>query len=138
MAFQADLQLTDDRALLDSATEAVLDAAKQMGYPEAAQFALRLAIEEAVRNAIKHGHRDCPEKPVDFRWSVDRDRIFLEVEDKGPGFTPVEVPDPTLEENLSKPSGRGLMLMRAYMTEVKYNETGNRVTLVYRNPHAPE
>ena len=52
----------------------------------------------------------------------------------GPGFDPSTVPDPTLDQNLEIPSGRGLMLMRAYMTAVTFNPAGNRVTMRYRKP----
>ena len=54
----------------------------------------------------------------------------------GPGFKPDTIPDPTLDENLEIPSGRGLMLIRAYMTSVEFNEPGNRLTMVYRKPPA--
>ncbi|HOF18390.1 MAG TPA: ATP-binding protein [Phycisphaerae bacterium] len=53
--------------------------------------------------------------------------------DEGTGFDPTRVPDPTADENLEKPSGRGLMLMRAYMDEVRYNDRGNQVFLMKRN-----
>ena len=57
--------------------------------------------------------------------------IRVEVVDQGPGFNPEGVPDPTDEANLEVPSGRGIMLMRAYMTEVDYLPPGNRVRMVY-------
>jgi serine/threonine-protein kinase RsbW len=60
--------------------------------------------------------------------------LSVEIEDRGPGFDPGAVPDPTLEQNLEIPSGRGLMLMRAYMTSVTFNPAGNRVRLLYRRP----
>ncbi|MHC4976331.1 MAG: ATP-binding protein, partial [Planctomycetota bacterium] len=102
------------------------------GYTEGVQFALRLVVEEALTNALRHGHRDLPNHiPVRFTWDIDPTSIRLEVQDKGPGFDPDELPDPTLQENLEKPSGRGVMLMRAYMTEVKYNDTGNHVIMTY-------
>lgn len=62
--------------------------------------------------------------------------IVIGIEDKGPGFTVEDVPDPTLDENLTIPSGRGLMLIRSYMTEVRHNPSGNRVEMVYRRPDA--
>ena len=56
------------------------------------------------------------------------------VEDQGPGFDPGSLPDPTTRENIEKPSGRGLLLIRAYMSSVVFNEVGNRVTMVYLHP----
>ncbi len=102
-------------------------------YPEAAAFAVRLAFEEGISNAFRHGHRDLsPSTPVRVRLEVDDREAVIEIEDAGPGFDPGAVPDPTLPENLEKPGGRGLMLMQAYMSEVSYNERGNCVRMVFR------
>jgi serine/threonine-protein kinase RsbW len=59
----------------------------------------------------------------------------VEVEDQGPGFNPSDIPDPTAIENLEKPGGRGIMLMRAFMTRVEYVGKGNQVVLEkHRDP----
>jgi serine/threonine-protein kinase RsbW len=58
----------------------------------------------------------------------------MAVEDQGPGFNPDAVPDPTLEENLERGSGRGLLLIKAYMASASYNAKGNRLEMVYRRP----
>jgi serine/threonine-protein kinase RsbW len=128
--------LIDDRGQIDAATERLLNAARGLGYPEASEFALRLAVEEAVRNAIVHGHRDLPGEPVELTWDAKPDAIRITVSDKGPGFKPADLPDPTLDENLRKPSGRGVMLMRSFMSSVEFNDAGNRVTMVYERPGA--
>jgi serine/threonine-protein kinase RsbW len=54
------------------------------------------------------------------------------VEDEGDGFDPAQVPDCTLEERLDVPSGRGVMLMRSFMTRIEYNAKGNAVVLEKR------
>ena len=92
-------------------------------------FATRLAVEEALVNALKHGHGFNTSEAVTIRYSLTSDRIIIEVEDQGPGFQPSEVPDPTLAENLERSSGRGILLMRSFMNMVRFNERGNRVTL---------
>lgn len=108
--------------------------AEAAGYPAAAVFAVRLAVEEALTNAINHGHADLPEEPVAFNWRVLPDRIEIEIVDRGPGFTPESAPDPTLDENIEKPTGRGLMLMRSFMDSVEHNSAGNAVTMTYLRP----
>jgi serine/threonine-protein kinase RsbW len=90
---------------------------------------MRLALEEAIVNAIKHGNRMDPNKSVRIHCEVDPSRIYVEVEDQGPGFNPSDIPDPTAIENLEKPGGRGIMLMRAFMTRVEYVGKGNQVQL---------
>ena len=112
--------------------EEVIGEIKAFGYSENAAFAVRLALDEALANAIRHGNQNDPAKRVFVDYAVDDDAVRISILDEGPGFDPDTVPDPTLDENLERPCGRGVMLMRAYMTEVAYNATGNRVTMVKR------
>ena len=99
-------------------------------YPEDCLFAVRLSLEEALSNAIKHGNRFDPDKEVTVRFSVGPEKVKLVITDQGCGFDPVTVPDPTTDEHLEDPNGRGIMLIRAYMDEVFYNEQGNEVRMV--------
>jgi serine/threonine-protein kinase RsbW len=103
-----------------------LDAA---GYSNRETFSVRLALEEALVNAIKHGHKGDTSKRVCLRYRLASECFVVEVEDEGPGFHPEEVPDPFAPENLERASGRGLLLMRNYMTWVRYNDAGNCVTM---------
>lgn len=131
----ASVELPNDRARIGEVAAELLSAVEHHSYPRAASFAVRLAFEEAVTNAFRHGHRGLPaDAPVHVEYSVEPDQIRIAVEDAGPGFDPDRIPDPTLDENLDKPDGRGLMLIRAYMSEVRYNDRGNRVEMVYRRP----
>jgi serine/threonine-protein kinase RsbW len=119
---------TDGRA----AVGGVADEMALAGYPEADVFAVRLALEEAVQNALKHGNRHDPSKRVRVSYRVTAERVLVEVGDEGEGFDPGKVPDPTGPGNLERFGGRGLFLMRAYLTWVRYNGRGNRVTLCKR------
>jgi serine/threonine-protein kinase RsbW len=92
-------------------------------------FGVHLAVEEAVVNAIRHGNREDAAKRVRLVCKICDERLRIEVADEGPGFNPADVPDPTENENLEVPSGRGIMLMRNFMHHVEYNEAGNRVVL---------
>jgi len=97
-------------------------------------FGIKLALEEALVNAIKHGNQMDRSKTVQVAYRVTPDRFDVLVVDQGPGFDPSDVPDPTAVENLERPSGRGVMLMKHYMNEVGYNECGNSVSMTkYRN-----
>ncbi len=98
-------------------------------------FSIKLALEEALINAIKHGNQMDRAKKVRVLYRVTPNRFEVVVVDEGPGFDPGDVPDPTAVENLERPCGRGLMLMRHYMTEVVYKDTGNTVAMskVLRN-----
>ena len=103
------------------------------GYSEADTFAIKLALEESLNNAIRHGNMCDPDKTIAVRFSIDSSRAAITISDQGKGFDPNAVPDPTADENLEKPCGRGIMLMRAYMDEVRYNKKGNEVYMVKRN-----
>jgi len=115
---------------------AILPRLEGLNYGERALFGVRLALEEAVVNAIKHGNRMDKAKRVKVAYSVDAKECRISIEDEGAGFDPAAVPDPTAEENLELPHGRGLALIRAYMDEVHYNEKGNRITMVKKVPWA--
>ncbi|MEM7626810.1 MAG: ATP-binding protein [Planctomycetota bacterium] len=112
-----------------AAQQAIVDAAQAAGFEEQSLFAIRLALDEALTNAVRHGNGSDPTKNVTVEFSASAGKLTVSIEDEGPGFKPEDVPDPTAEENLCRPHGRGVMLMKAYMTEVTYNERGNRVTL---------
>ena len=92
-------------------------------------FGVHLALEEAVVNAIKHGNGEDPDKNVRVHCKISSRRCWIQVEDEGVGFDPVDVPDCTRDENLEKPSGRGLMLMRNFMSLIEYNDSGNLVIM---------
>ena len=101
-------------------------------YPKEGVFAVRLAIEEALVNAYRHGNKKDADKRVTFECSIDSTSARFEVSDEGPGFDISSVPDPTDEANLEIPSGRGLLLMREYMTQVEFVPPGNRVRMHYQ------
>lgn len=95
-------------------------------------FGIHLSIEEAIVNAIKHGNKYDQKKHVRVACKVSEDCVRVEIEDQGEGFDPSKVPDCTLDDRLDVPSGRGLMLMRNFMSLVEYSERGNRVVLEKR------
>ena len=92
-------------------------------------FSIELALEEALVNAIKYGNQLDPAKRVFVRYDLTPERFEIRIEDEGPGFDPGDVPDPTLPENLDRPCGRGLFLIRRFMTDVTYHGKGNVVTM---------
>ena len=110
----------------------ILDACAQWQFEEQDLFDVRMALHEALLNAVKHGNKLDPTKRVDVRYKVERGRLEVTIEDQGSGFNPDNVPDPTADENLERPSGRGILLMRAYMNSVVFNSAGNKVTLTKR------
>ena len=107
----------------------VTSSMELLGFRQNDVLHVRLAMEEAVINSVKHGNRNDPSKQVSVRFEVSQAQVLLEVEDQGQGFDPSQVPDPTAQENLERASGRGIFLMRTFMTWIRFSERGNCVTL---------
>ncbi|MCS7081664.1 MAG: ATP-binding protein [Bacteroidetes bacterium] len=95
-------------------------------------FDLVVAVTEAVTNAIEHAHAGQRALPIylEARWGEGQ--LVVSVQDQGPGFDVEALPDPTDPENLMRPGGRGVFLMRALMDEVRFLDRGRRVELVLR------
>jgi len=109
--------------------EELLEQLARLEWAEHDVFSVRLAMEEALINAIKHGNHYDPAKTVEVTCQIFPDRIRIEISDQGKGFDLAAVPDPTDPDNLESPCGRGIMLMRSFMSRVEFSETGNRVLL---------
>jgi serine/threonine-protein kinase RsbW len=120
--------------------QAILEPVRKHSYSDEAVFAIKLALDEAVTNAIRHGNGEDPDKKVTIEYVVTDESVHMTIGDEGCGFVSETLPDPTHNNHLCQPHGRGVMLMRAYMTEVHYSRSGNCVTLVKRRdctkPHA--
>jgi serine/threonine-protein kinase RsbW len=112
---------------------AILEQLRKNHYSEDAIFAIRLAFQEAVANAMRHGNQGDPARSITIGISVDRSRAVIHIQDEGRGFDPTLVPDPTLPERISLPNGRGIMLIRAYMNHVDFNEQGNQIRMIKVN-----
>jgi serine/threonine-protein kinase RsbW len=112
--------------------EVIMKEAEANGFCEEELFALKLALEEAMTNAVKHGNGCDPDKQVIVRYAVTAEKLVVVVTDEGPGFQPDTVPDPTTPDRLPLPNGRGIMLMRAYMDHVDYRKNGREVYMMKR------
>ncbi len=122
--------MNDLHSAREQIVKPILAKTAVMGYGSRDQFAIRLGLEEAVTNAFKHGNKCEPNRRISARWAVDPNVIVIFISDEGEGFNPTTIPDPRKDENLERPCGRGLMLMKAYMTELHYNERGNEVCMI--------
>ena len=109
--------------------EELLDHLGIHGWSPSDIFAIHLAAEEAIVNALVHGNKLDPSKKVHVDCFVSPDTVRIQVIDEGQGLNPATVPDCTLDERLEVPSGRGVMLMRTFMTRIEYSAAGNSVLL---------
>lgn len=124
------LEFASNPSELSAVMQTVLRDVKENNFNEDAVFAIRLALDEALSNAVRHGNCGDSQKRVVVEYCMDDHAFQVSVTDEGCGFAPDQVPDPTRQENLDRPCGRGVMLMKAYMSRVSFNERGNCVTLI--------
>lgn len=132
--------IPSDLARIPEVQDAILAKARDAGFNKDTQFAIRLALDEAVSNAIRHGNQNDVAKTVTIDFTVTPDRVTVKITDQGPGFDPGSLPDPTAPENLTRPHGRGVLLIQSYMTDVSYSDKGRCVTMTKdadcKKPHA--
>lgn len=155
-------ELENDSALIGPLIAYVQEDCGHLNlYDDSEGTRVGVALEEALANALYHGNLEVdselresddstywklaeertkiePFKHRRIHVSVDlsRDEAVITIGDEGPGFDPSKLPDPTDPANLEMASGRGILLMRTFMTEVRYNENGNVVTLIKRRDGA--
>jgi serine/threonine-protein kinase RsbW len=92
---------------------------------------IMIAVTESVNNAIKHGNSGNPKKNVKLSMALNENTLRVEIEDEGPGFDYENLPDPTAPENIDKPSGRGIFLMKQLSDEVHFKNNGTLVELYF-------
>ncbi|RLS28573.1 MAG: ATP-binding protein [Planctomycetota bacterium] len=126
------IHIPSERGASRLVIEELLEQLGVHGWDSADIFSINLAAEEAIVNAIVHGNKLDPHKQVFVDCLVSAELVRVEIVDEGEGFNPSSVPDCTLEERLEVPSGRGVMLMRTFMTRIEYNDKGNRVLMEKR------
>jgi len=88
-------------------------------------FAIELALEETLTNAIKHGNDSDASKKVRFDCKLSHDRIYVRIEDEGAGFNPDTLADPREPKNQMVESGRGVLLIKHFATRVQWSGRGN-------------
>ena len=112
--------------------EALINAlCEEFGVEETHYGEILIAMTEAVNNAIVHGNKLDSNKMVDVRVSVDGPVLEFRIADEGPGFDFENIPDPTSPENIEKPNGRGVFLMRQLADTCEFEELGRVAILKF-------
>lgn len=112
--------------------QTILDQLAELGWHKSDLFAVHMALEESISNAIRHGNKEDPAKKVQVDCQISPARFWVQICDEGAGFEPSAVPDCCAADCLENPGGRGLALIQAYMTHVQYNDVGNCLTMEKR------
>ncbi len=130
----AELALSSSFDALEVAERVLADLCALSGWDDDTCYWLISATREAVANAVRHGNRQDPHRLVRVEYRFDAEGATIRVEDAGEGFDPESVPDPTLPENLLRPSGRGIFYMRRFMDRVEFTRApgGGSVVVMHR------
>jgi serine/threonine-protein kinase RsbW len=102
---------------VDSAEETVMHEAAPLGFDEDDLHRIGISVRECMVNAVVHGNKYNAKKKVHLKVERDAGSLTIWIGDEGEGFNPADVPDPLHNDNLLKHSGRGVMLMQAFMDE---------------------
>jgi len=107
--------------------ESALNVMTDREWSQADIFAVNMALEESVTNAIEHGNKEDSSKSFFICCRITDDLVYISVRDEGDGFLESSIPDPREAENMDCPSGRGILLIHGFMTRVWYNHAGNQI-----------
>ena len=127
--WQCDRAIRSDAAAGRRILDEVLKRLTALHWSRRDIFGVHLAVDEALVNAIVHGNGSVADKKVRFSCRISPQKIRVEITDEGTGFDPDILPDPTTPERIGCPRGRGVMLMRAFMSRVEFCDRGSHVIL---------
>ncbi len=111
------------------AIETILAHLKKCKMPMESFFDIKLILSELFVNALNHGNRQDPEKKIFVNYVIEHDKIVFTIQDEGDGFDYLNIHDPALDENILKPSGRGLFLVKSLADFLEFKEKGNVITV---------
>jgi serine/threonine-protein kinase RsbW len=124
-----DICIPSSQSGVHEAIDLISTACQERGVPDRDRVAIETALTEAISNAVRHGNQEVRERSVRVQFRVQPEQFEAVVRDEGPGFRPEAVPDPTSDENLTRPGGRGVHLIRHLMDHVEYCEQGNSIRM---------
>jgi len=116
--------------LVDGFVASLLIRIPQLNEDKDTLFNIKLALHEAIINAVKHGNKMNPNLPVQVDIKKDEGQVVIQVKDQGDGFDYKNLPDPITPENLEKLNGRGLFLIQNAMDRVEYADGGRIIKMV--------
>ncbi len=134
MHIKKELILKSDFEEVEKVEYLLNDLQTELGFDDEFYAKLMLTVSEAATNGILHGNQLDSSKKVVLTAESDGKSLIFTSKDEGQGFVPEEVPDPLAEENLLKPSGRGVFLMKEYAESVEYQDGGTKLILEFKLP----
>ena len=126
-----DMAVPADVREIAPVVQGIMKQVKRMGCVPGKEDEVRLAISEALANAIVHGCKKDPSKQVEFWVGCDQSRgILIVVRDPGEGFDPSTIPSPVVGQNIFSSGGRGIYLINQLMDEVRFEKGGTEIRML--------
>jgi serine/threonine-protein kinase RsbW len=125
------IELQSDWASIHIVEGLIDKVSSELNMPEDGYGNVLIAVTEALNNAIMHGNQSVVDKKIIVKVVDKGDKVSFIIEDEGKGFDFENLPDPTAPENIEKPNGRGVFLMRSLADEVVFHNTGNSVEISF-------
>ena len=123
-----DILIDSEIAAINPAVEKLLRLLRNSCGGREHEFAVEMALREALANAIVHGNHCDKTKKVLVCFGCDSAKgILIVVKDEGEGFNPADVPSPLLDEGSVPEHGRGILLMRTFMDEIHFEDGGREI-----------
>ncbi|MCX5705509.1 MAG: ATP-binding protein [Candidatus Omnitrophica bacterium] len=110
--------------------QAVIEKLEKSGLSKEKLFDVKLCLDEALVNAVKHGNKFSPEHHVEVEAEITGDSLIIQVRDRGQGFDYTKIPNPTEKSNLEKNHGRGVFLIKTLMDKVEHFDSGRTIKMV--------
>jgi serine/threonine-protein kinase RsbW len=128
LLLRLDVTIAAEREAMVGLIDRVMETVNEMGCAKDRDFEIRLALDEAISNAIVHGCKNDPRKSVQCCVACDEKRgMLIVVRDPGPGFDPASIPSPVVGENVYATHGRGIYLVNQLMDEVRFERGGTEI-----------
>ena len=107
------------------------DLKEEFQIPEEIYGNILVSLSEATNNAIKHGNKLDPNKIITLSFLPEKNKFTFSISDEGKGFDYSDIPDPTHPDNIDKPDGRGIFIMKNLADEVEFIDNGKEIKLVF-------
>lgn len=128
LLLRLDVTLAADREAVDGLIDRIMETVTDMSCATGKEFQIRLALDEALTNALVHGCRNDPTKEIQCCVACDEERgMLIVVRDPGPGFDPSSVPSPVMGQNILATHGRGIYLINQLVDEVRFERGGTEI-----------
>lgn len=134
LALRLNATIPGETGAIHPVVDKIMAVVGEMGCARGQEFEIRLAVSEALANAVLHGCKNDPDKKVNICVECDPERgMLVVVRDPGSGFDPAKVPSPVEGEQIYRGGGRGVYLIDRLMDEVEYHRGGTEIRMVKRD-----